>query len=247
MLLCYEARYGVLGDVSVLEFVYHEVDVAVLVLGCHVVALAQQEIGLEQQVVEVNGVGASHEGLIPLIDATNNLVEVARGAHPKAFGGEKLALCAGDGGKDCARGELLGVNFQFAHAALDHVQLIGVVVYAEVAVQTYCLAILSQRAGAEGVERAHGESGRLVGSNILYPGSHLAGGFVGEGNGGDPSGRHANDIQEIGYPRGYQPGLSAARTSDDQKRPVNGFDCFALSFVQVSKDIRSHKRAPTLA
>ena len=40
MLLRYEARYGVLSDVGVLELVYHEVDEAVLVLGRHVIALA---------------------------------------------------------------------------------------------------------------------------------------------------------------------------------------------------------------
>ena len=98
MLLGDKAGYGVLGDVGILKFVYHELRVAVLVLLGDGGVVAQQKISLEQQVIEVNGVVLAHHRFVAFIDAAHDFIEVAGGSHGEAGGCEKLALGAGDGG-----------------------------------------------------------------------------------------------------------------------------------------------------
>ena len=157
-----EARDGVLRHVGVLKLVYHKVDVSLAVLARDLFPLAQQQVCFEKKVVEIRRGGLVHQRLVSLIDAPDDFIEVARRPHGESLRGEQLAFRAGDGGLDGARREALGVGVRFVHGALDHVNLIGVVVDGEGAVEPNRLAVAPQNLGAEGVKRPQRKPLRAV-------------------------------------------------------------------------------------
>ena len=157
-----EARDGVLRHVGVLKLVYHKVDVALAVLARHFIPLAQQDVGFEKKVVEVRRRGLVHQRFIALVHAPDDFIEVARRPRGEALRAEQLAFRAGDSRLQGARREALGVDVGFPHAALDHLNLVGVVVDGESAVEPYRLAVPPQDLGAEGVERPQRKPLRAV-------------------------------------------------------------------------------------
>ena len=150
----------VLGDVGVLELVDHDVDVAVAVALGHVGMLPQERVRLEDEVVEVEGRRLGEEGLVPFVDAVNDLLVVVGLLEAISLHADELALGAGDGGEDIAGRELLGVDVALFHRALDERRLVGLVVDGVVLVEAEEIAVSSKDPGAEGVEGADG--GRTI-------------------------------------------------------------------------------------
>ena len=107
----------VLGDVGVLELVDHDVDVPVAVALGNVGVLAQERMGLEDEVVEVEGRGLREEVFIPLVDPMDDLLVVVGLLESVALHAEELALGAGDRGEDVAGRELLGVDVKLSSIA----------------------------------------------------------------------------------------------------------------------------------
>ena len=117
-------RDGILGNVRILKLVYHQVYVAFLVFLRDLRHLIQQEIGLQQQVVEVEGIALVQQRVVVLIRPYHDLVEVAGRLHGQPFGGKKLAFCARNSGEDGTRGNLFGIEVQLAHRALHEGHLV---------------------------------------------------------------------------------------------------------------------------
>ena len=215
-------------------------DVALLVPGGHVRELLEQELSLEKQVVEVHRRALGEELLVPLVRSMDDLVEIVRLPQAERLGVDQLALGAGDRGQDGPWRELLRVDVHLAHAALDERHLVRVVVDDEVAVEPYALALTPQHLRAERMERPDGHVLHAGTQERVQPLAHLAGGFVREGDGGDPVRRHAADPHQVGDAVGDHARLATARARYDEERPVDRLDRFALVGVQPFEDVRCH-------
>ena len=223
----------VLGDVGVLELVDHDVDVAVAVAFGYVGVLAQERVSLEDEVVEVEGGRLGEEVVVLFVDAVDYLLEVIGLLEAVALGVDELALCAGDGGEDVAGGVLLGVDVELVHGAFDERCLVGLVVDGVVLVESEEFTVPAEYPGAERMEGADGyliAAGAHEGLGAL---PHLAGGLVGESEGGDAVGLDAAPVDEVGDAVGDDAGLAAAGACDDEHGAADGFDGLALSGVEV--------------
>ena len=233
-------RDRVLHDVGVLELVDHEVDVPVPVLLSDLREPIEQKIDLEQKVIEVGRRALGQELLVPLVDAEHHLVEVALARQSEPVHVQQLALGGRDRGKDGPRRKALGVDLHLLHAALYQGDLVRVVVDGVVAVQPDGLSFATKHRRAKGVERPGGEVSDVRAQQLRQPMPHLPGRPVGEGDRGDPVWRHAAYANQVGDAVGYDAGLPAARTGDNQQRPVNRLDGLALLGVQPCQNLVDH-------
>ena len=235
----------VLYDVGVLELVDHEVNVPVLVLLGDLRELVEKKVGLEQKVIEVGRRALGQELLVPLVDAEDDLVEVALARQPESGHVQQLALSRRDRGKDGSRCEALWVDVHLFHAALYQVDLVGVVVDGVAAVQPYGLSLATKHHRAEGVERPGGEVSNVWSQQLRQPVPHLPGRSVGEGDCGDAVRRNTAYANQIGDALGDDAGLTAARTCDDQQRPVHRLHGLSLLGVQLRQNLVGHAATST--
>ena len=126
---------GVLDDVGVLKFVDHEVDVTVLIPGRDIWMLFQHPVHFQQEIVEIYCARLRHQQFVSLVNPTDHLFKVAGGSHSETLRAQEAALSLGNAGLNSPGREPFRVNVSFAHAPLDDVQLVGVVIYGEVPVQ----------------------------------------------------------------------------------------------------------------
>ena len=207
-------------------------DVAVAVALGDIGVLPQERVRLEDEVVEVEGGGLGEEVLVAFVDAMDDLLVVVGLLEAVALDAEELALRAGDGGEDFAGRELLVVDVELFHRALDERCLVGLIVDGVVLVESEELAVSSKDPGAEGVE---GADGHLVSACPHEGGGalpHLAGGLVREGERGDAVGLYAAPVDEVGDAVGYDAGLAAAGACDDEHGAADRFDGLELPGVE---------------
>ena len=70
----------------------------------------------------------------------------------------------------------------------------------------------------------------IFAQQALDPVTQLGGGFVGEGHRKEPLRRHAA-LEQLGQPKGDDPGLARTGTRQDEQRPVLMVDSFPLRRV----------------
>ena len=109
---------GVLDVVGVLVLVDADLEEAVLVALENARVLGEQLVGLDQQVVKVHGVGLGQADGEGAVDAAGGAVGRVGGAL-QLGGTNHGVLCRGDLGADTVDGELLLVDSEVVHDALD--------------------------------------------------------------------------------------------------------------------------------
>ena len=234
-----EVRDGVLDVVGVLVLVHADVLEAVLVLCEHVRVLGKKLEGLDQQVVEVHGVGALQALVERAVDAPRQAIggvlralELGRALHGVFRGADLRA--------DGADGELLLVHAQVAHDGLGHAVRVVVIVDGEVVGIPDGLGILAQHAHAHGVEGTDPHASRALGQDGGQTLAHLGRGFVGEGDGQDLPRAHALIGDHVGDAHGEDACLSRAGARQDEQGAARGLHGLALGGVEpVEVDARA--------
>ena len=194
-----KARDLVLGAVRVLILVDADVAEALLVLLENVGVVAQEAIGVDEQVVEVHGVGAGQAALKLLIHARSHLLGRGVGTSGEVRRVEELVFRRGDLGTHGIQGKALLVDAQVGHDGLDETLGIVVVVNGKRVAVAQAGAVDAQHAHAHGVERAHPHAAHAPAlQEALQALLHLAGGLVGKGDGEDLPGHDAQVLQHVG-------------------------------------------------
>ena len=223
-----------LGGVGVLIFIHHHVFESVTALLEDGGMLAEKLQGEQDQVVEIDRIAGAQGALITGADVLGEgggigigkgrrrpLAAVAVAAQQREHGG-------GVG--------LLRLVGNMAEDFFDGAELIGLVVDHEIALVTEMLDVLAQNPGAERMKSANDGAGRfLAGGAVLFaaanqPGGallHLAGGFVGEGDGQDVAGIDAF-FNQARHARGDDASLARSGAGQNQHRALGRFDGLAL-------------------
>ncbi len=228
----------VLGAVGVLVFVDEEIAVAAVVTLAHFGRDLEQPHGLEQEVVEVEGVGLPQLLAVALEDVRDLLADRVGGLQVELLRIDHVVLGPGDFGEDDARRELLVVEAHAPHDGFDHRLLVGLVVDGEAAGEAFVVHaqrfdVAAEHAHAEGVKRGDERPGqRAVANELVDALRHFGGGFVGEGDGEDGIRRDAALVDEVRDAVGDDARLAGAGAGKDKHRAVDGFDAFTLLRIQ---------------
>ena len=242
-----QPQHLVLRRVGILELVNQEIGPLALILDAHVQVVAQQQHRAQQQVVEVHGVVGEQRLLIAAVDAPGDLLEI--GVRLEGFGRDQVVLAVADVGVDGFGRVALFVEVQVAHYGAHQRHLVGAVVDDPVGLETGRRRLHAQDACADAVKGADGQpaqprrlsgqrrrAGKLL-EDQRHAFAHLAGGLVGEGDGGDVPRRDALLIDHVGdAPRQYAR-LAGAWAGQHQHRPCHGLDRAFLWFVEVGCDL----------
>ncbi len=222
----------VLHMVGVLVLVHRDLDEAPLVAGQHLGVPLEQEERVHEQVVEVHGVG-HHEAALELGVDPGRLLGggVGRlgghlvGVHHGVLGGTDL-------GTDHVDGKLLGVDVEVGHDGLDQALGVVVVVDGEVGTVAQELGVVAQDAHTHGVERAHPHAAGAPGEQGAQALAHLRGGLVGERDGQDLPGGHAEVGHHVRDAVREHAGLARAGAGEHEERALAGEDRLALGVVE---------------
>ena len=118
-------HYEILRIVGVLILIDHDILETLLVLKQHIGEVAEEDVHVEEQVVEVHGHGIAETVVIKLVDLGNHglvgiLVSLLDfGVVGVVFGREEVALGHGDATHDIAGAVGLGVEIQILDNLLD--------------------------------------------------------------------------------------------------------------------------------
>ena len=138
----------------------------------------------------------------------------------------------------------LGIEAEGLERGLDGFDLITIVVDGELRQDAELVGdeagVLPQQAGAERVERAHGDPvERSSLAEVLDAGAHLAGGLVREGDGEDAVAGNLLDFHQVGDAMGEDARLARPGSRDDENRAVDGKHGFALGVVEPGEEFGS--------
>ena len=221
----------VLDVVGVLVLVHADLAEAVLVALEHLGAAAQQLEGLDEQVVEVHGVGLGQAAVELAVDAGGGAVgRIGRARH--LIRAHHRVLGRGDLGADRVERELLLVDVEVGHDGLDQAARVVVIVDGEVGSVAHELRVLAQHAHAHGVEGADPHAARTVGQQGVQALAHLRGGLVGEGDGQDLPGAHALVGDHVRDAVREHARLARARAREHEQRPARALGRLPLGGVE---------------
>jgi quercetin dioxygenase-like cupin family protein len=223
----------VLGAVGVLVLVDEQVAEALLVVLEDRVEELEDLDGLDDEVVEVEGVRPEQPVLVGLVDVGDLDLGPPAGALLVGLEVDQLVLGVADGGLDRARGEPLVVDAELLRDLGDQPLRVLRVVDGEAAAVAQAGELATQDPDARLVE---GGDPHPVGQPVPHqpadPLGHLAGGLVGEGDREDLERVDVVITDQVGDPVGEHPGLARPRTGDDEHRSLDGLDRLALRGVE---------------
>ena len=231
----------VLGQVGVLVLVHQDVLEALLVLQHHVRMVAEQDVGVEQQVVEVHGgrpeaaLGVLAVDLAELLASGCRVIGHQLHVVQVLLGADQVVLGDADAAVDEVGLVQLVVQPPFLHDGAQQGAAVVGVVDGEVARIAQLAALGPEDAGEDAVEGAHPEASGLRiplwAKQFCDPLLHLPGRLVGEGEGQDTEGVHPLG-QQVGDADGEHPGLARPGAGDHQVGPRGVQDGLALGLVQ---------------
>ena len=229
----------VLGVVGVLILVHQNIFELLLITRQHVGSVAQQDVGLQQQVVEIHRavalaalavdvVNVAEFGNLRLtvLGGVDRIGEVGAGGHQTVFG------------IGYARSQEVGLVFlvrkvQLADDGLQQVLAVRRFVDGERIGETDAVGVLAQDTRKNRMEGSHADiAAAVVGDHLRDAFAHLLGGLVGKGEREDVEGSHAL-LDHIGDARGQHPRFARTRTRDNERRGVVIHHGGALSGVQT--------------
>ena len=140
----------------------------------------------------------------------------------------------GNCAEHCARRGALFVDLEVFEDLFDQIDLIAVVVDGEAGIAAQVLDVAAKPACAQRVERAHREaSGQVATNQGIESLAQLAGSLVGERHRQEVVGIDVLDLKEVRHAVHDYPRLARAGPSQDQQRPIDMRDRFALVLVQA--------------
>ncbi len=226
---------GVLGQVGVLVFVDQDVAVPLVELGPQFVLLAQQRGHVQQQVVEIAGVGGDQPLLVLRIDAGHDGPHHAVRPRHVLVCRDQAVLGPADRAGNGFRRRVRDGGLTFAEHSLEHSPAVIRIVDGVVLVQADQRRVLPQQAGAERMKGPHPHAAVL--GEPLDPLPHLVRGLVGERQRQDLAGRDAVQQQVRDAVRD-DPRLAAAGPGQNQQRPIDMRGRFTLRRRQRSQQVR---------
>ncbi len=240
-----QAHQIVLHAIGVLVFVNEQVRDAAVVVFSQGVVVAQQADRLEQQVVEVQGIGLQQAAFVLIPDRRQPLsFRIARlGAH--VLRRLAVVLREADARERRAAGhEILLVQPQVTVNSLDDGELVVLVVDGEVGREAGSEfgqrpAVAAQDPDSERVERRDRQRAERIaaGQQRGHTFLHLVGGLVGEGHGYDGVGRHPTGGDQMGDAVRDDARLAAAGAGQNQQGTFAVLDGLALPVVESFEEI----------
>ena len=209
----------VLRRVGVLVLVDHDEPEALAVAAPARLVGLEQLLRLQQEVVEVEGVGLGQGAPVPVVDLGRELAPGAPAFAPEALRRLSPVLRAADVAEGLPGRQQLVVGVEVGEDAADHRQLVGGVVDDEVA-GPLDPALAAQDPRAEGVEGRDPEAAAPGVDQLPDPAAHLLGRLVRERDGEDLVRRGAAVRDQPGGAVRDDPGLPRPRPRDDQERAV---------------------------
>ena len=234
----------VLRIVGVLVLVHQNVFELLLVARQHVRTVAQQHVGLQQQVVEVHRpvvfaalavdvvdvaeLGNLH---LPVLGRIGRIGQIGPGGHQTVFG---IGYARSHG----VGLVLLVRKVQLADHGLDQVPAVRGVVDRERLGEADPSGVFAQDAREDRVEGSHADmAAAVVGQHLRDAFAHLLGGLVRKGQGEYVEGRHA-PLDHVGDARGQHAGLARAGPGDDERRGVEIDHGVPLGRIEPLQDFR---------
>ena len=227
-----QARDGVLGVVRVLVLVHHDVAEAVLIGFEHVRMVLEQQIGVQQQVVEVEGVRGLQSLLQSRVHARGHLPHRVIRLLLELERHHQLVFRRGDAVHERVYRKALRIDVQLGHDLLVQALLIVSVVDGEVAREAQALGIGAQDAHAHAVERRHPHAAGARPHEAAEALAHLGCGLVRERDGEDLPRGHAVVLDEVRDAVREHARLARAGARQHEQRPVYRGDRLALRPVQ---------------
>ena len=231
-------EYQVLGVVGVLVLVHHDIQKALGNGLQGVLVVAQQDVHVQQDVVEVHDPRFLELLLIELVEvAQTRLAGVRIGDQQFAVGAvaghrHEVVLGHRDAGQHLAGLVHLVVELKLLDAGLHRALGIGRVIDHETLGIAEKRGILPQEADEHRMEGAHHEpAGAPAADHRLYSLLHLAGRLLGEGQREYP-GRIRSFGEQEGYPARQHPGLSGTGSGDYEHGASGAADGISLLLVQ---------------
>ncbi len=223
---------AVLRLVGVLILVDADEAEALLVGAQHRRELAEQPVGVEQQVVEVHRVGGLEPRLVAREDERRLLVHRRDGLGHELLGGHELVLRRGDPVLHAVDRVDLLVDLERTHDLFEHALGVVLVVDREVAREAEHLAVGPQHPHAHRVEREHPHRPHARSAELAEPLAHLARGLVGEGDREDLVRADPEVADEVRDAEREHARLATAGARKHEQRAVGGHDSFALRGVE---------------
>ena len=235
----------VLDVVGVLVLVHADLHEAVLVLLEHIGVVPQQAVRVDEQVIEVHGVGTLETNLQLAVDAGSSRERRRVGQALELVGQHEGVLGAGDLGADAVERELLGLNLEVAHDLLHKALGVVVIIDGEVGAKSQLVGVLAQDAHAHGVEGAHPHATGAAGEQGVQALAHLGGGLVGEGDGEHLPGAHALVGDHVGDAVGEHARLARAGAGEHEQGSARALGRLTLGGVEATEVDGDRRRRPT--
>ena len=232
----------VLHGVGVLILVDQDVGEPSPVVLEHVGVLVEQTDRVEQQVVEVHGIGRQHPPLIEVEDVGNAAVEDGDGRLAELDRPLLARLGLADLAEHRARRHLLGVDVELAGDDLDQAARVGIVVDGETALVAEPVAMGPQDPHARRVEGRDPHAPRSGPDQLGDPVLHLTGRLIGEGDGQDLPGGGIAAGDEVGDPAGEHSRLTGSGPGHDQQWPAAVDDGCRLGRCESDDELFSADR-----
>ena len=236
----------VLREIGVLILIHEDIAEELLILLQHVGIIAQQDIGVEQQVVEVHRSGDAATAPVLLVDGCSlGTLGVAVGINQVlvagiVLGGDQRVLGIADLRLDGGGLIDLVVEAHILDDELDEGARVTLVVDGEITPEADAVGIAAQQAGENGVERAHPQLGGDIGARKRFDAlAHLAGSLVGEGERHDAP-RFVAQPEQMHDFVGQHARLARAGPRNHQLRPVAILDGRTLLLIQFLQIIFIH-------
>ena len=199
----------------------------------------QQANGLEQEVVEVEGVGFEELLLVDLEDVGDFLFDGVGAREEVLLRVDHVVLRPADSSQRDSGLESLVVDGEPLECWLDYGLLIGLVIDGEVAGEAYSVdakgfdvaAEDSHAEAMEGCEQGFGERG--VAENFVDSLGHLLCGLVGEGDGEDGVRGHASFLDEVCDAVRDNASLSGPCACKQKDGAIDRLDAFLLLRIHV--------------
>jgi hypothetical protein len=223
----------VLGDVGVLIFVDEDIAEPAPVLVEHVVAGLEDHHHVQQQIAEIAGVQLAQAGLIGGVEVHAPPVIGPGLGRGDLVGGEGLVLPVVDDPGQHPRGPTFVVDILGGDELFEQPDLVVCVEDGEVRFQPHQLGMAAQQFHADRVEGAEPRHPlHRFAKELAQPRLHLAGGFVGEGDGEHLVRAGSAGGQKMRDPGGERTGLARPCARQHEDRAFERFNRGALRRVQ---------------
>ena len=222
----------VLGVVGILVFVDEDIAETPLVSLEDVRMMLQQQVRIEKQVVEVEGVRGAKPFLQALVHARRHLahgVDCAVGEH---FCDLQLVLRLRYAVAQSVYREPLGIDVELGHDILHQALGICLVVYREIFREAEHLGILAQDANAHAVERGNPHAAGPRPHERAQAFAHLVGSLVRERDGKNLPRSGVGGFQDVGNAVREHARLTRTCTRKHEQGSFRTFYGFALRTVE---------------